>query len=357
MQPGIFFLEDGTCWEGELFGACQETFGEAVFNTAFTGYEEILTDPSYKGQIVVMAFPHIGNYGITLEDKESSECHVRGFVVKEKSSYFSHRRGKRTLEDFLKESGVTGISGVDTRAVVKHLRNRGALRSILSPETNLDILLRKVQSSHGMAGSSFLDEVSTREVCHYENTGPRIILYDFGLKHSILKSLLHQKFEVFVVPGETPAQKALSLNPKGFVFSNGPGDPAVLFDQIETVKKLLKTEFPAFGICLGHQLLGLAFGGKTYKLKFGHRGVNHPVKNLQTGEVSITSHNHGFAVDMKTLPISLIPAYQSLYDGVLEGFCHRDFPCAAVQFHPEAAPGPHDENRFFQKFIEFFPEI
>lgn len=351
MQPGLFLLEDGTSWEGEVFGSTGEALGEAVFNTAFSGYEEVLTDPSYAGQIVVMAIPHLGNYGISLQDMESSRCYLKGFVVKNLSPIASSWRSQKTLQDFLAEQGVMGLSGVDTRGIVKHLRSQGAMRAMISSQTeDKKLLLKKVKDSPSMVGANFMNEVSSTRITHYENKGERIVLYDFGLKQNILKNLLNSGFEVFVVPAFTPPQDVLKLNPKGIVFSNGPGDPAALVDIIRNIQELLKANLPTLGICLGNQLMAAALGAKTYKLKFGHRGVNHPVKNLETGEVLITSHNHGFSIDANSLNDSLIPTYLDLYDNTLEGFRHRNHPWIGVQFHPEAAPGPHDASPVFAEF-------
>jgi carbamoyl-phosphate synthase small subunit len=357
MPKGMLLLEDGTFWEGEVFGSTDETFGEIVFNTAFTGYEEILTDPSYAGQIVVMTTPHVGNYGISLEDMESSRCHVRGFVVKEAEFFFSSWRAQKSLGAFLKEQSVFGLFGVDTRSLVKHLREKGAMRAVLSIRSkNPKVLLEKVKASPLMTGATFLNEVSISKIRHYSNLGPRILLYDFGFKKSILSYLLNFEFEVFVLPGETSPEEALDLKPNGIILSNGPGDPAALPRIIQNIKILLRAEIPILGICLGHQLLALALGAKTYKLKFGHRGGNHPVKNLDTGTVWITAHNHGFAVDPDTLPSRVRMTFQNLYDQTLEGFCHSDFPYFAVQFHPESAPGPHDAKGIFFEFKERLPK-
>lgn len=351
MSQGTLLLEDGALWEGEAFGASTEALGEAVFNTAFAGYEEVLTDPSYAGQIVVMSTPHVGNYGITMQDMESGRCHLRGFVVKEAVNAFSSWRGEKSLAAFLGEQNVFGLSGVDTRGIVKHLRKNGAMRAILSAgATEKETLLRKVRSSPSMNGASFLKEVTAGEISRHENAGPRVALYDFGMKRNILQSLIHENFEVFVLPAFTPAKEALALKPDAIVFSNGPGDPAASGDIVETVKTLAGSGIPVLGICLGHQLLARALGAQTYKLKFGHRGVNHPVKNVDTGEVAITSHNHGFAVEAESLPARVIPTYTNLYDATLEGFRHLDLPIQAVQFHPEAAPGPRDAMGLFAGF-------
>lgn len=351
MTPGIFLLEDGAAWEGKLFGASVEALGEAVFNTAFSGYEEVLTDPSYAGQIVVMAIPHLGNYGISREDMESSRCYLRGFVVKDVSPIASNWRSQTTLNDFLSEQRVVGLSDVDTRGIVKHLRRQGAMRSMISSNTaNRKELIERVKASPSMVGADFMGEVSVKEIVHHKGGGARVVLYDFGLKQNILKNLLAQGFEVFVVPASTKAEEVLKLNPRGIVFSNGPGDPAALTDIVRNIRTLLNANLPTLGICLGNQLMALALGAKTYKLKFGHRGVNHPVKNLENGEVAITSHNHGFAIDAKSLTSEMSPLYIDLYDQTLEGFRTANHPWIAVQFHPEAAPGPHDAAPIFAEF-------
>lgn len=351
MEPGILLLEDGSQWEGALFGADHEAHGEAVFNTAFAGYEEVLTDPSYAGQIVVMTAPHLGNYGINLEDMESSRCHLKGFVMKDLSLVSSNWRSKETLEDFLSQQHVTALADVDTRDIVKHLRQKGAMRAAIAKSScDCKALLERIQQSPSMEGADFVKEVSCAAISHHKNEGERIALYDFGLKQNILNNLLKLGFETWVLPASTPASEALNLKPKGILLSNGPGDPAALPDLIENTRALLKAEIPVMGICLGYQVLSLALGAKTYKLKFGHRGVNHPVKNLETGQISITSHNHGFAVDPDRFPQSLLQTYLNLYDNTLEGFRHRDFPFWGVQFHPEASPGPHDAVSIFQDF-------
>jgi len=351
MNTGILLLEDGTSWDGKAFGFKGELMGEAVFNTAFSGYEEVLTDPSYAGQIVVMTVPHIGNYGITLDDMESSRCYLRGFVVKDNSPIDSNWRSKEALEKFLTDQHVIGLCDVDTRGIVKHLRQHGAMRAILSANTlDKKDLLEKVKKSPSMIGADFMDEVSLKKVEHHKGSGPRIVLYDFGLKQNILKHLLLQGFDVHVVPAHTSASDVLKLNPQGIVFSNGPGDPSALNGIVKEIQELLKKQLPTLGICLGNQLLALALGAKTHKLQFGHHGVNHPVKNLATNEVAITSHNHGFAIDAKSLTGSLSPTYVDLYDGTLEGFKHNTLPIISVQFHPEAAPGPHDAAPIFESF-------
>lgn len=355
MNSAILLLEDGTFWEGSSFGFSSEVTGEAVFNTAFSGYEEVLTDPSYAGQIVVMTAPHLGNYGITLDDMESSRCYLRGFVVKEKSPIDSNWRSKEALDRFLIDQNVIGLWDVDTRGIVKHLRNQGAMRAILSTDSlDKKALLEKVKKSPSMIGSDFMDEVTVKKTEHHPGKGPRIVLYDFGLKQNILKELLSLGFDVTVLPAHTSASEALKLNPQGIVFSNGPGDPAALNGIVKEIKELLKSNLPTLGICLGNQLLSLALGAKTYKLPFGHRGVNHPVKNLATSEVAITSHNHGFAIDAKSLTGELSPIYIDLYDGTLEGFKHTSLPIISVQFHPEAAPGPHDAAPIFESFKKLF---
>jgi len=351
MDSGILLLEDGAAWEGKTFGATGEGFGEAVFNTAFSGYQEVLTDPSYAGQIVVMSIPHLGNYGVNPEDMESSRCYLRGFVVKDVSAITSNWRSEKSLDAFLKEQHVIGLADVDTRGIVKHLRERGAMRAALSSNPkDQKKLLEQVKASPSMIGANFMKEVSLPKIEHHEGKGERVVLYDFGLKQNILKNLLDEGFEVYVVPAYTKAEEVLKLNPKGIVFSNGPGDPDALGEIVQNIRELMKANLPTLGICLGNQLMAQAMGAKTYKLKFGHRGVNHPVKNLETGEVAITSHNHGFAIDAKSLTSDLVPMYIDLYDQTLEGFRHKNRPWIAVQFHPEAAPGPHDAAPIFQEF-------
>jgi carbamoyl-phosphate synthase small subunit len=359
-------LEDGTVYTGRAFGAPGETLGEVVFNTSMTGYQEVLTDPSYTGQIVTMTYPLIGNYGTTDEDCESKGIQVAGFIVRELTRIPSNFRSQRDLDGYLRASSVTGIEGIDTRALVRRLRVRGAMNGILST-VDLDnaSLVAKAKAFPGMEGRDLVSEVVpahsfewTKKCGQFaEHVLPdnppekRVVAIDYGMKWNILRCLTQVGCKVVVVPGTATAEEILSHNPDGVFLSNGPGDPAAVGYAIQTVKNLLGKK-PIFGICLGHQLLGLAFGAKTFKLKFGHRGANQPVRNEQTGQVEITTQNHGFAVDPATLPSEVAPTHINLNDRTLEGMRHKTLPVFSVQYHPEAAAGPHDSSYLFEQFLE-----
>ena len=373
-QRAILALEDGRVFEGWSFGASGEHSGEVVFNTSMTGYQEVLTDPSYKGQIVTMTYPLVGNYGVNEDDFESTHPQVEGFVVKESCSFPSNWRSKGSLSDYLKCHGIVGIEGVDTRALTKHIRTAGAMRGILSTEDlDPDSLVEKSRNSPAMVGSDWVKAVTCSEAYEWgekEGTGAglwkwekgqegnpriekkfRVVAMDFGMKYNIVRHLASRGCQVSVVPAQTSAEEILKVNPHGIFLSNGPGDPAALTYAIETVRALLGKK-PIFGICLGHQLLGLAMGGKTYKLKFGHRGANQPVKNLLNGKIEITTQNHGFCVDMDTLPMGQVEiTHVNLNDQSLEGMRHRRLPVFSVQYHPEASAGPHDAAYLFDEFI------
>ena len=369
MNPAVLALEDGTVFEGRSFGASCERSGEVVFNTAITGYQEVFTDPSYSGQIVILTNPQIGNYGTSAGDNESARPYIEGLAVREFSEITSNWRADTEAAAFLARHGIPIISGIDTRALVRHLRTRGVMRGVLSGcGRDAKALIQKARSIPPMAGLDLASRVSTRE--RYEWARPvepcspselvgraaeprhHVVAYDFGIKHNILRRLVQTGCRVTVVPALTSAEEVLTLNPDGIFLSNGPGDPEPLKEEVTNIRKLIGKK-PIFGICLGHQLLGLAVGGRTYKLKFGHRGANHPVRNELTKKVEITSHNHGFAVDPDSLNLNEVEiTHVNLNDQTLEGFRHRSHPVFCVQYHPEAAPGPHDSHYLFDQFIK-----
>jgi carbamoyl-phosphate synthase small subunit len=356
-------LENGTVFTGESFGATGETAGEIVFNTSMIGYQEILTDPSYCGQIVTMTYPHIGNYGINPEDVESSKPQVAGFVVREYSKFYSNFRATESLGDYLKRHGIVGIENLDTRKLTRIIRTAGAMNAVISTTDLGDAsLVRKAKEFPSMSGLDLAKVVTTKRLYKFSTNGKtgfsngslrdkyRVIAYDYGIKTNILRRLHERRCDVTVVPANFPAEEVLKLDPDGVFLSNGPGDPAAVTYAIENVKKLIGRK-PIFGICLGHQILALAAGAKTFKLKFGHRGANHPVKNLLNETVEVTSHNHGFAVDPDSLPSDYEVTHIDLNDNVLEGFRHTSLPIFCVQYHPEASPGPHDSDYLFDDFI------
>ena len=368
MKKALLVIEDGTVFEGSGFGAEGEVFGEVVFNTSMTGYQEILTDPSYNGQIVAMTYPEIGNCGVNEEDVESRRPFLKGFVVKEYWRTPSNWRSQGDLESYLANYGIVGIEGIDTRSLTKLIRSKGAQKAAISTE-DLDpkSLLKKVQSSEGIVGIDLVTEVSCEEPYNW-NEGThswrpldekdlqaedkfKVVAYDFGLKQNILRKLTDHGCEVTVVPSRTPPNEVLALDPDGIFLSNGPGDPAAVSYAVESIRTLIGKK-PIFGICLGHQILSLALGAETYKLKFGHRGANQPVKNLVTGKVEITSQNHGFAVDADTLGKDIEVTHINLNDQTIEGIKHKKHPAFSVQYHPEASPGPHDASYLFQDFID-----
>ncbi|HEY3348057.1 MAG TPA: glutamine-hydrolyzing carbamoyl-phosphate synthase small subunit [Nitrospirota bacterium] len=365
MKKAILALADGKVFEGISFGAEGEAGGEVVFNTSMTGYQEILTDPSYKGQMVTMTYPLIGNYGINSEDVESGRPWADGFIVKEYSHYPSNWRSKGSLDSYLKSFNIVGIQGIDTRALTKHLRDQGAQQGIIST-VNFDgkALAKKAAERPHMVGLDLAKEVTCGEAYTASQTGwdlekgygelehpkLKVVVYDFGVKRNILRMLASLGCEVTVVPAKTPWQDVLAYEPDGVMLSNGPGDPEPCTYAVNNIRNLIG-KVPIFGICLGHQLTGLALGGKTYKLKFGHHGGNQPVMDLSTRKVEITSQNHGFAVDMTTMPDTVELTHMNLNDNTVEGFRHKELPVFCVQYHPEASPGPHDSSYLFERFI------
>ncbi len=352
-------LENGMIFNGKAFGdlAKAESGGEVVFTTAITGYQEILTDPSFAGQIVTMTNPLMGNYGTNSEDLESSIPHVAGFIVRELSEVYSNWRSEWSLAEYLAVNHICGIEQIDTRKLVRILRTEGALRGIISMEALSDAaLIEKTKQLPVMTGLDLTKGVTTKEIFTVDvenDKAPHVVVVDYGIKTNILRKLTDHGARLTVVPSTTSFDTIKEINPDGVFLSNGPGDPDAVKDGIETVKQLLKYEqYPVFGICLGNQLLSLAYGGETYKLKFGHRGANHPVKNLLTDKIEITAQNHGFAVKWDTMPDSCELTHLNLNDNTVEGFRHKELPVFAVQYHPEASPGPHESDYLFDEFIE-----
>lgn len=378
-MKAVLALEDGSVFHGAGFGARASACGEVCFNTSMTGYQEILTDPSYKGQIVSMTYPLIGNYGVNLQDIESWRPHVAGFVIRELSPVVSNWRADYSLAEYLETNGIPGIQGIDTRALTKKLRVRGALNGFISTEDVSDAeALSRARDWPGLLGVDYVKQVTHPEAFDWDVKDEQsagfklvrgtvggdarvmreplpaadipIVAYDYGMKYNILRRLRQHGFKVRVVPATTPAQEALKTKPAGVFLSNGPGDPSALGYAVQAVHDLVQTGVPIFGICLGHQVLGQAFGGKTFKLKFGHRGANQPVKDLESGKVEITSQNHGFAVDPKSLPSEIAVDRINLNDQTVEGMRHKRLPIFCVQYHPEASPGPHDSTPLFGQF-------
>jgi carbamoyl-phosphate synthase small subunit len=374
-MKAVLALEDGTWYEGVAAGASGEAHGEVVFNTSMTGYQEVLTDPSYAGQIVTMTAPHIGNYGVTAGDAESQGPCVAGFVMREASPLASNWRADGTLREYLVRHGIVAIADVDTRALTRVLRSAGVMRGVIATgPVDPVALVEKARSIPQMEGADLVKEVTcdhpfvwhpqsdeSGDAAHREfGIAPerratrrlRVAAYDFGVKRNILRRLDAYGCDVHVFPADAPAADLLAIEPDGIFLSNGPGDPAALTYAVDNVRQLAQGDVPLFGICLGHQILGLAVGGRTFKLKFGHRGANHPVKELETGKVEITSQNHGFAVDPQSLPPDVTVTHENLYDGTVEGFRHLHKPIFSVQYHPEASPGPHDADYLFRQFLE-----
>ena len=360
----ILVLEDGSIFHGRSIGATGTTSGEVVFHTGMSGYQEILTDPSYCGQIVTMTYPHIGNTGVNAEDVEASRVWVNGFIVKESSAGLSNYRADGSLQEYLEAHAIVGIDGIDTRALTRLLRTKGALRGIITTEAMDETAMREAARNVPGIGSSDLTAVVTTKTSYtwneagaWSHTPPvtsatpfRVAVLDFGVKHNILRRLAAHGCTLTVLPASATADEIRALKPDGVFLSNGPGDPAIVTHAIEATKAIAGA-FPIFGICLGHQILSIALGAKTFKLKFGHHGANHPVMNLGTRRIEITSQNHGFAVDPDTLPSHLELTHVNLNDQTVEGFRHRELPIFCVQYHPEASPGPHDSDYLFQDFI------
>jgi carbamoyl-phosphate synthase small subunit len=372
-MEAILALEDGTLFRGQSAGAEGEARGEVVFNTSMTGYQEVLTDPSYAGQIVTMTCPEIGNYGVSSEDVESRAPQVAGFIIRDESPVASNWRSEMTLHDYLVANKIVAISDIDTRALTRRLRSGGVMRGVIATGNALDpaALVERARSIPPMEGSDLVRGVTSSEAFDWPEEDPdefgvtpdrlpkrrlKIAAYDFGMKWNILRRLSAHGCDVRVYPATTPAPELLATSPDGIFLSNGPGDPAPLTYAIDNAKTLVASGVPVFGICLGHQILGLAMGGSTFKLKFGHRGANHPVKQLSTGKIEITSQNHGFAVDPQSLPPDVEVTHLNLYDGTVEGLRHKTQPVFCVQYHPEASPGPHDADYLFDDFLTLIEE-
>jgi len=369
----ILALEDGTWFQGVSAGATGQTEGEVVFNTSMTGYQEVLTDPSYAGQIVTMTAPQIGNYGVTGTDEESSKPQVAGFIMRDASPVSSNWRAQGTLRDYLIRNNIVAIGDIDTRALTKRLRSAGVMRGMIATgSVDPAQLVDKARQIAHMEGSDLVKDVTCKEPYDFETSLAdavtdasfgvpplrrakrplRVAAYDFGIKLNILRRLAAHGCQVRVFPASTPAEELLAWKPDGIFLSNGPGDPAAVSYAVDNIKTIINTDVPTFGICLGHQLMGLALGANTYKLKFGHRGGNHPVKQLDTGAIEITAQNHGFAVDPDSLPSNVRVTHLNLYDGTIEGLRHTDKPIFSVQYHPEASPGPHDADYLFDEFLD-----
>ncbi len=372
-MKALIGFEDGTVFTGNSFTGPGEAVGEVVFNTSMSGYQEVLTDPSYCGQVVTMTYPLIGNYGVNDEDMESDSIHPRAFLIREYQSNPSNFRATATLADFLQKFDILGVEGIDTRALTRHIRNKGAMRAVISTEDlNPESLMKRAQEWPGLVGRDMVARVTCRKPYGWTADGPqedidfsavdttageglKVVAFDFGIKYNQLRILRNRGCRVQVVPATTTADEILALNPDGVFLSNGPGDPDGVAGVVDNIRTILGKK-PIFGICLGHQILGLAYGGTTYKLKFGHRGGNQPVKDLETGKVEITSQNHGFCVDPESLGSEVEITHINLNDNSLEGMRHKNYPAFSVQYHPEHAPGPHDAEYLFDRFISMMKE-
>lgn len=348
-------LEDGTVFRGKSFGSTGIVTGEVVFNTSMTGYQEILTDPSYCGQILVLTYPLVGNYGINEDDFESDRPWLQGLIIKELCEYPSNWRCRMNLDEFCSRHGIIGLAGIDTRTLTRRLRSCGTMRGVIATgEQDADSLIEKARQAPPISGRNLVKFVSTKEVKVFGNGPFKVVVLDLGVKRNIIRFLVQNNCTVYVVPAWTPAEEILSHRPHGVVLSNGPGDPRDAVEVVETTRQLIG-KVPLLGVCLGHQILGLAFGGETYKLKYGHRGANHPVKDLKTGRVYITSQNHGYAVDEESIPAGeLVVTHRNLNDGTVEGIRHRTEPIFSYQFHPEGSPGILDTTHLFERFVSCF---
>jgi carbamoyl-phosphate synthase small subunit len=360
LKPGLLALEDGRAFRGRSWAAEGEACGEMVFNTSMTGYQEVLTDPSYAGQIVCMTYPLIGNYGVNSADEESSRPWVEGFVVREASRVASSWRSEETLAAYLRRWNVVAIEGIDTRALVRHIRDKGAMRACISTiDADESSMIEKARQSPLMENRELASVVTAKEPYEVTAEGAErfhVVCFDFGVKRNSLRELARAGCRVTVVPAATTADEVFAMKPDGVYLSNGPGDPASMTSEVEEVRRVAESGTPTFGICFGHQLLGRAFGGQTFKLVFGHRGGNQPVQEVASGSVEITAHNHGFAVVADSLPAEVEVTHVNLNDGCVEGLRHKTLPIISVQYHPEAAPGPHDAQHHFRRFIQLMEQ-
>jgi len=359
-KPATLLMSNGEIFKGFAFGKIGYTIGEVCFNTGMTGYQEILTDPSYSGQLITMTYPHIGNYGINLKDVESRKIQASGLIIKDGNMLYSNYRAQDSLENYLKNSNIVAIQGLDTRKLVRILTTEGAMNGIISSKQMSVEKMQSLLQKHPSMGGKDLAKVVTCKKPYYINKDKfkkKVVVIDYGIKSNILNLLANQKLQLIVLPAKSTTNQIMKYNPNGIFLSNGPGDPSAVTYAIESVKELLKLKIPIFGICLGHQILALALGAKTFKLKFGHRGCNHPVKNINLGNVEITSQNHGFAVESETIPENVEITHYSLNDNTVEGISCNDRPAFSVQYHPESSPGPHDSRYLFEKFMQLIDDF